>query len=810
MVGNGGADSKVNSGLSFAGTVASFTDTTDASNTTTAAAVFAGGVAVAKQIYTGTGITVLANAANPASGALIHVVAADAAVPTIQCDASQTTGGTYNGRASEGTIASPSATGSGRTLVQMAGQGYANSAYTATKGYIGILSNNAWTISDNSTYLLVGLTPTGSITRQDTFRIDVGKLTLTAATSGGLILAPTAATAQNVTIATAAQTVGATTLTLPDMAGTSDTFAFLGKNQTFTGSMTVQGTNNANATTFLVQPAAYTSGANTHVMFTTPADTGLTASTEALGFRTVTGTRTWATTGTVALQRENFFAGPTYASASASQTFTDAFTLYATPPIAGSNAIFTRGHTLGIVDSTSAASSITGAVVIATTLGTTATSVGIGGGNINLGGTLTAGTSTVLNSVAGSTALTVTPAAQTSGVTSYITWTIPADTGLTAATESIGFKGVTGTRTWATTGTVALQRENYFPGPTYASAGASQTFTDATTVYIDRPLVGTNAIFTRAHSLTIVDSTSAASAITGGFVISTTLGTAATSVGIGGGNVNAGGLITGGTITSTGTFTASAGSTFTGVMTVNNAATFNGTNATTAVTITNTARTSGVLPYFKINLPADTGQTAATESPGFLTVTATRTWATTGTVATQREYLFVAPTYASASPSQTFTNAATVAISAAPIQGSNAIITNAWSLWVQGGNSLFAGSILAGSANAKIGFQTGTSAGGAITQATSRTTGVTLNTSTGAITLVSAAGTASWQTFTVTNSTVVATDVIVVSQKSGTDLYQIFITNVGAGVFNISFATTGGTTSEQPVFNFVVIKGSAS
>jgi predicted RNA-binding protein with EMAP domain len=58
----------------------------------------------------------------------------------------------------------------------------------------------------------------------------------------------------------------------------------------------------------------------------------------------------------------------------------------------------------------------------------------------------------------------------------------------------------------------------------------------------------------------------------------------------------------------------------------------------------------------------------------------------------------------------------------------------------------------------------------------------------------------------VTNSTVAATDVVSVSQKSGADLYQIFVTNVAAGSFKITFATTGGTTTEQPVFNFVVIK----
>lgn len=100
----------------------------------------------------------------------------------------------------------------------------------------------------------------------------------------------------------------------------------------------------------------------------------------------------------------------------------------------------------------------------------------------------------------------------------------------------------------------------------------------------------------------------------------------------------------------------------------------------------------------------------------------------------------------------------------------------------------------------------GTGSGGAVTQAISRTTGVTLNKTNGAITLVSAAGTTTWQTFTVTNSTVDATDTIIVNQKSGTDLYMIHVTNVAAGSFKITFATTGGTTTEQPVFNFAVIK----
>jgi hypothetical protein len=100
----------------------------------------------------------------------------------------------------------------------------------------------------------------------------------------------------------------------------------------------------------------------------------------------------------------------------------------------------------------------------------------------------------------------------------------------------------------------------------------------------------------------------------------------------------------------------------------------------------------------------------------------------------------------------------------------------------------------------------GTGSGGAVTQATSRTTGVTLNKTNGAITLVSAAGLATFQSFTVTNSTVAATDVVHVTQKSGTDLYQIFVTATAAGSFRISYATTGGVTTEQPVFNFAVLK----
>ena len=100
----------------------------------------------------------------------------------------------------------------------------------------------------------------------------------------------------------------------------------------------------------------------------------------------------------------------------------------------------------------------------------------------------------------------------------------------------------------------------------------------------------------------------------------------------------------------------------------------------------------------------------------------------------------------------------------------------------------------------------GTGSGGAITQLISRTTGVTLNKTNGAITLFSAAGSATAATFTVTNSTVEATDTIILSVKSSTNVYLAFITAVAAGSFNVTFQTTGGVSTDAPVINFAVIK----
>jgi len=107
-------------------------------------------------------------------------------------------------------------------------------------------------------------------------------------------------------------------------------------------------------------------------------------------------------------------------------------------------------------------------------------------------------------------------------------------------------------------------------------------------------------------------------------------------------------------------------------------------------------------------------------------------------------------------------------------------------------------------AGTAIGYTTG--AGGTVTQLSSRTTGVTLSKRSGAITLFSAAGTTAYTSFTVTNTLVSATDVVIVNQQSGTNIYETFVTAVANGSFRITFSSVSGTSVDAAVFNFVVVK----
>jgi hypothetical protein len=223
------------------------------------------------------------------------------------------------------------------------------------------------------------------------------------------------------------------------------------------------------------------------------------------------------------------------------------------------------------------------------------------------------------------------------------------------------------------------------------------------------------------------------------------------------------------------------------------------------VTLTATSGTIG-LDYSAANwytMPSQTGSASLSFS----------NWPTAGTAGTLRFRIVVSNT------AYTLTLPAAVSLGTTGLQGyaSNVITFSATGTYdfefstIDGGTTITVVDLSRpklGSNQAPVGYATGT--GSTVTQGSSRTTGVTINALCGAITLVSAAGSTAWQSFTVTNNKVAVTDTVIVNQKSGTDLYIINVTAVGTGSFRITYATTAGTTTEQPVFNFAVIKAVAA
>ncbi len=108
----------------------------------------------------------------------------------------------------------------------------------------------------------------------------------------------------------------------------------------------------------------------------------------------------------------------------------------------------------------------------------------------------------------------------------------------------------------------------------------------------------------------------------------------------------------------------------------------------------------------------------------------------------------------------------------------------------------------------------GTGAGGAVTQATDKSTGVTLNTPCGVITTNNATLNAGVEvSFAVTNSCVSATDVIVANVASGgtASAYGLSVNGVASGSFTLTITNLSGSNlGEAIVINFAVIKGASA
>ena len=122
------------------------------------------------------------------------------------------------------------------------------------------------------------------------------------------------------------------------------------------------------------------------------------------------------------------------------------------------------------------------------------------------------------------------------------------------------------------------------------------------------------------------------------------------------------------------------------------------------------------------------------------------------------------------------------------------------------------GSVTSSGATSGIGYAAG--AGGTVTQATSKSTGVTLNKISGQVTMNGAALTAGASvSFTLANSAIAATDVVIVSIGSGASAnsYFVVVDAVAAGSCRIHLSNvSAGSLSEALVINFAVIKAVAA
>ena len=123
------------------------------------------------------------------------------------------------------------------------------------------------------------------------------------------------------------------------------------------------------------------------------------------------------------------------------------------------------------------------------------------------------------------------------------------------------------------------------------------------------------------------------------------------------------------------------------------------------------------------------------------------------------------------------------------------------------GNTTFSGYIVSTNSTAGIGSASG--AGGTVTQATSKSTAVTINKISGEITMNGASlAAAASVSFTLNNSTIALQDVVKVTTQGGlTSTYSAISYALQSGSCVIKVTNEGTTQSEAVKINFTVIKG---
>lgn len=308
-----------------------------------------------------------------------------------------------------------------------------------------------------------------------------------------------------------------------------------------------------------------------------------------------------------------------------------------------------------------------------------------------------------INTVATGQGIEIIPRAVTSGTPTSFKVTNPAHTGLTATTEVVGIDfDLDATKQWAT-GAITTQREFVLRAPTYGFVAASTITSAATFAVTGAPIAGTNATLTNTYAIWAQGGASRfdGTIIAGGAVAalssvqSTFTATGASVIPVGVQSVSADGYSYVNTYDSanarvSGFGYANASATtnpgkvsFATVaknflISTDDGTTLHAEWALTSGALTLQSKaTAGGVTTVKIVEPAHTAIGSTSELIAFdFDLDTTKTWATGGTVTTQRSVLFRAATLASAGTT-TFTNAYGVDLGGAPLSGTGTVITNA-------------------------------------------------------------------------------------------------------------------------------------
>lgn len=290
---------------------------------------------------------------------------------------------------------------------------------------------------------------------------------------------------------------------------------------------------------------------------------------------------------------------------------------------------------------------------------------------------------------------TFAAAARSSGVASYHVIQTPADTTMTASTESIGIQfggdssAATVTRQWAT-GAITTQRENVFVAPTYAFAASSTITNVATLAITGNPIPGTNATFSNRAAIQIggktLISTANPDCINLGATLADTVAVAKCKIKIYDDNstVYGFGCVAGNVFYYGGTHTFNGSNVIcaTGIQSPfytdpnNNKGYFDTSQTGIDFVLVDRAKSSGSPTALRIDGGAHTSLTASAEAVDVNFNLARTVQFSTGALTTQRAVRIQAPTYAFVGAS-TLTTAVSLE-AASPIAGTNATLTNSY------------------------------------------------------------------------------------------------------------------------------------